>query len=221
MNPDLTPITEAINRLVVVLGKGTWDYINTVAVVLTLAVLIWYTVETYRLRLAAQRQTEEAGHLLQEAQRQSEASMNLVRAAQRQNEIAVMPMVAIINETLPNQTNRSLVLRSVGSGPAFNLSIDHTLFGNGELIIDHEGNTKMVGEMTVLRPAFHEQHHLTLLHDVNDLYHWINTGKLPDPLVIIVHCHSVYSVEYAFTFRCAVDGGQGKLRVTFEGAVTV
>lgn len=221
MNPDLTSITEALNRLVAASGKGAWDYVNTVAVLLTLGVLIWYTVETYRLRLAAQRQTEESGRLLQEAQRQNEASKNLVIEAKRQNEIAVMPMLAIVNEVLPNQTDRSIVLRSVGSGPAFNLSIDRARFGNGELRVDHDGNLTIVDEKTVLRVEFYDdQHSLTQL-DVDTLYKWINTGRLPDPLAVIVRCCSVNSVEYAFTFNCATDGGQGKLKITFVGAVTV
>src|ERR1017187_1796759 len=68
MNPDLTPLTTAIDRVVSALHKGAWDYLATVAIIITLLVLIKYTHETFLLR----------------------------KAAQRQNEISVMPMLGIV-----------------------------------------------------------------------------------------------------------------------------
>jgi hypothetical protein len=66
MNPDLNRIAAALNRLIAAEQKGPWDYAATVAVVLTLGVLIWYTIETYKLRRAAQDQTAKTGNLLAE-----------------------------------------------------------------------------------------------------------------------------------------------------------
>ena len=192
MNPDLAPITDALNRLVAALHKGTWDYISTIAIVVTLVVLIWYTCETYRLR----------------------------KAAQRQNEISVMPMLAVVNESSPDRSSREAVLKSVGSGPAFNLSIDRRQFGNGELLIEHDGNVMTAGQVNELRFQFREGNSSTVLH-VDTLYEWINNGKPPDPLDIVVRCRSVNSVDYAFTFRLTPDaGGTGRLKLTFEGVVT-
>jgi hypothetical protein len=39
-------------------GSDKWTYLSTVAIILTGAILIWYTWETNLLRLEAQRQTE-------------------------------------------------------------------------------------------------------------------------------------------------------------------
>jgi hypothetical protein len=39
-------------------GCDKWTYLSTVAIILTGAILIWYTWETYLLRSEAQRQTE-------------------------------------------------------------------------------------------------------------------------------------------------------------------
>src|SRR5438270_1250062 len=95
MNPDLNRIAAALDRLVAAQQKGPWDYVATIAVLLTLGVLIWYTVETYRLRLAAQDQTAKTGHLLTESQKQNETSLRLVEEAQTQNETALRPIVAL------------------------------------------------------------------------------------------------------------------------------
>ena len=204
MNPDLTAISQALDRLVVALHRTTWDCINTLAVVLTLGVLIWYTVETYKLRLSAQKQTEKTGSLLQEAQ--------------RQNEMSVMPMAAIFIQSTPNG-NRAIVMGNVGSGAAFNLSIDRIRSGNGELLIEHGGNVMKVGDMNELGFQFQEQNSNTILH-LDSLYEWINTGKLPDPLDIVVRCGSVNSVNYAFRFRFTPDA-TGRLKITFEGVIQV
>jgi len=61
MNPNLNSIARAPDRLVAATQRTAWDHVNTIAVVLTLTVLIWYTIETSKLRKAAQSQTEEAG----------------------------------------------------------------------------------------------------------------------------------------------------------------
>lgn len=87
MDPNLNAIARSLDRLVALQQKGPWDYIATVAVVLTLIVLVWYTIETYKLRKAAQAQTTETANLLGEAQRQNETSLRLVEQAQRQNDV--------------------------------------------------------------------------------------------------------------------------------------
>ena len=185
MNPNFTSVTNAINRLVGAVHKGTWDYISTIAVVVTLLVLIWYTWETHGLR----------------------------RAAQRQNEISVMPILAVFIQSAVPNGSREIVFRHVGSGAAFNLSIDRVRFGNGELLIEHGSNVMTVGQITTLEFRFQEANRSTVLH-LDGLYEWINTGRLPNPLQISVRCRALNSVDYVFRFAFTPDAG--KLKVTFE-----
>jgi hypothetical protein len=56
VNNDLKQLLAALDRLVAAHQRGVWDYVSVIAVVLTLLVLIWYTVETYMLRVAAVKQ---------------------------------------------------------------------------------------------------------------------------------------------------------------------
>lgn len=132
MNPDLSPIVQSLNHLVAALQKGWLDYVATFAVGLTFLVLIWYTYETYRLRKAAQKQTAETTKLLGEAQ--------------RQNEVSVMPMLAVISEKLSPTEKRQIVLVNIGSGPAFNVSIDRHKWENRELRIVIQNNILTPGQ---------------------------------------------------------------------------
>jgi len=251
VNPDLHPIVQSLNRLVAAQQKGPWDYVSTVAVVLTLLVLIWYTYETYRLRKAAQDQTARTASLLSEAQRQNETSLNLVgaaqrqnevsasllkeaqrqteatarlvREAQRQNEVSVMPIMAILvvspgqlrpSDIAYGSDKNSLVLRNVGTGPAFNVSIDKYLAGGKELQVHHGTHMLSPGENRLL--SFHLQEGSTgIKGSYNTMYDWINTGPLPDPLSIIVRCRSATSVDYSFKFTFTPK--DGTLTVVFEG----
>ncbi|MCZ2152989.1 MAG: hypothetical protein LC114_03640 [Bryobacterales bacterium] len=88
----------------------------TILTAATLGVLIWYTVETSKLRKTAQAQTAESANLLEEAQ--------------IQNETALRPIVALsIEHTLITDSERAssdtrlLKLRNLGKGPAFNVMI--------------------------------------------------------------------------------------------------
>jgi hypothetical protein len=91
----------------------------TVLTAATLVVLVVYTVETYRLRKTAQAQTAETASLLREAQ--------------TQNELSLLPIVTLAPGKLTLEVNimsemmhpvkssiDKLVVRNVGSGPAFN-----------------------------------------------------------------------------------------------------
>lgn len=185
MNPDLTTLTKAIDRIAAALHKGAWDYAATVTIVITLVVLIKYTYETFMLRVAAQRQ----------------------------NEISVMPMLGIVIRA----SDRNVVrLHSVGSAPAFNLSIDRQRYQNGELFVEYEDTVLAGGQTSQLRFYFQEGSSTTGLAP-DAVYEWINTGKLPSPLDIIVRCRGVNSKDYAFTFRFRTDAG--RLKVSFEGMV--
>lgn len=95
MNPDLERIARAVDQLVAAHQKGVCDYVNVVALVLTLVVVAYYTYETYKLR----------------------------REAQRQNELATTPMV-MLSRKLDERGNRRLTLMNLGAGAAFNVHID-------------------------------------------------------------------------------------------------
>lgn len=160
--------------------------VTTGVTTLTLIVLIWYTIETHKLR----------------------------REARRQNEVSVMPMLAVLNDSPSDRDNRRILLINVGRGPAFNLSIDPLRWEGRELQIEHGGNIIRPDETKELQFHFQEQNSGTMV-DVNGLYLWINTGKIPDPLHVIVRCQSVNSMAHTSTFKCTPDAG--RLKITFEG----
>lgn len=96
----------------------------TAATVLTLGVLMWYTIETYRLRKAAQVQTTQTASLVKEAGAQTERTASLVREAQRQNELVEATFRQLEQTEIRRQKVECIValfgLRFVlGNNPAF------------------------------------------------------------------------------------------------------
>ena len=236
MNPDFSPIVRALEHLAAIQQKGPWDYASTIAVILTLGVLIWYTVETYRLRRAAQQQTTETGKLLNEAQRQNEATIKLVSEASRQNEVAaklwteaqrqnefsVMPLLAILLESartpverLPGGAKSWLLLRNVGNGPAFNVFVEPYSADNKVLQFDIGRTVLTPGEERPLEIQFEHEPHSTWIGNPDSLYEWINTGHLPNPLHIGVRSRSVTGIDYKFTFSFTPE--IGRLNVVYQG----
>jgi hypothetical protein len=241
MNADLNAIANAPERLILTQQKGPWDYVSTIAVVLTLAVLIWYTIETSRLRRAAQDQTRETGRLLQEAHQQNEATSKLVSEAcrqnevtaslwmeaQRQNEFSVMPQLAIILDTPPVITNSQqvyggaesrLVLRNVGNGPAFNVLIEPYCADSKALELKNDRTVLTPGEERTLGIHYQYEPHHNDAGDPDSLYQWIETGKLPDPFQVTVRCRSVTSIDYRFTYSLIPKAG--RLAVIYQGVLT-
>jgi len=237
MNTDFTPIVRALEHLAATQQKEVWDYIATIAVVLTLFVLIFYTRETYRLRKAAEQQTSETGKLLEEAHRQNEATIKLVseasrqneaavrlwNEAQRQNEFSVMPLLAILLDLPELRTSsqmifgrtRRLVLRNVGNGPAFNVFIEPQSVDGKVLEFESERAALTHGEERTLKIHFEPQPDHGIMGTPDSLYEWINTGELPDPLQVVVRCRSVTSIDYWFMFRFTPKAG--RLNVVYEG----
>lgn len=238
MNTDLTSIAQALNRLILAQQKGLWDYLNTGAVLLTLAVLIWYTIETYKLRKAAQEQTQETGKLLKEAHLQNEATAKLVseaghqnevaaslwREAQRQNEFSVMPLLGILldvpevittSQQFYRGANSRLLLRNVGNGPAFNVLMKPDSAGYKDLEFESGRTVLTPGEERTLGIHFQQEPNHTETGSPDSLYEWINTGKLPDPFDVKIECRSVTSTDYVFTFRLSPKAG--RLAVVYEG----
>lgn len=166
----------------------------------TLGVLIWYTIETARLRKAADKQTRETGNLLKEAR--------------KQNETAVMPIMAVHVASDEVGGRRRIVMGNVGFGPAFNLSMEPHQWGNKTLHVIWRQHIMKVGDEAEIEFLYEEGSTITKL-DVDSLYEWINTKRLPEPLVLTVRCQSVNSMGFIFAFGCVPVGG--RLVITFDG----
>src|SRR5262249_1951625 len=145
MHSDPNSIVRELAQLIRAQRSGTWDHIHTVVLLLTLGVLVWYTIETYRLRKVAQGQIMETTKLLRAAERQNEVSDNLLQEAQRRNEMSVMPILAVATEPLAGESTR-IILRNVGLGPAFNVSIDHVEWEGRELHVEVDHSVLRSGE---------------------------------------------------------------------------
>jgi hypothetical protein len=127
VNPNFKSLVDAIDHLTAAQQKGPWDYAGTVAVVLTLGFLVWYTVETFWLR----------------------------KAAQQQNEHSTMPIVSFQSSyTVTGQPiNVSLLaIRNMGSGPAFNVEIKPLAIGDKSAFFKH-ARTLAPGELNAVEVA--------------------------------------------------------------------
>jgi hypothetical protein len=218
MNAELSSIARALERLAAAQQRGPWDYVQMIVVLLTLCVLTWYTIETYRLRKTGEDHTAATAELLEEAQRQNEVSARLLQEVQRQNEVSVMPILSVAVESPPNGGAVRTVLLNVGSGPAFNLWIDPLRWDDRELKIEHESSVLRPGQVDGLLLHFVERNKGQLL-DAKVLCRWIDAHRLPEPLNIVARCNSVNSRAYAFRFRCTAHAG--RLRITYEGIASV
>jgi hypothetical protein len=214
----LETIVRALDRLAATQQKGIWEHAYIVIMLLTLLVLIWYTVETQRLRKAGQAQTTRTGDLLKEAQRQNEVSVFLLQEAQRQNEVSVMPILAVAVDPKADGDGDRIVLTNVGSGPAFNLSIDPMHWDSRKLKIEHGSSILRSGQADDLLFHFIEGNSGSLL-GAKTLGQWIHLQRMPNPFRLVVRCNSVNSKPYAFWFLCTSLAG--KLRITYEGSASV
>ena len=188
MNPDLTQIVTALNRLVVAQHKGWLEYTNTGLVLVTLGVLIWYTVETARLRSVAQEQTSKATILLTDAQ--------------RQNETAVKPMFAIYISVVLNK--RQVTLENVGLGPAFNVKIGHPEWDGNRLTIWLPTNVMKPGQTEALTFGIWDGTTGVNL-PLKELE--VDTGRIPNPFQIVIRCVSVDGKPYEYAFQCTLKDG--------------
>ena len=219
MNPDLDSIVRALDRLAAVHQKGVLDWVGTAAIVLTLFALIWYTCETRKLRKATEAQTKTTADLLKEAQQQNETSMNLVQQAQRQNEMAVMPILAIAVCGPPSLGPNDLVFTNIGTGPAFNVSIDGCKSNGAELRFEF-GETVIAPGGTHKLPFELRQAGQPPVDTVEELCRCIILEILTNnPLRITARCRSASSIDYAFTFGFSPH--KGRLKVAFEGMKSV
>jgi hypothetical protein len=97
--------------------------VTAIATTVTMAFLIWYAVETYRLRKASQRQNEIA--------------VDLWKTAQRQSRIPFIPIVVVYVAPEKAQgghlTLDDPAIRNIGNGPAFQVEIQTLQIGAYEV----------------------------------------------------------------------------------------
>jgi hypothetical protein len=219
----LERVAAALERIANAQTNTAWTHadhisvVNVVVLFLTFVALVWYTLETRKLRKATEEQTKKSGLLLDAAKEQNETAQNLLAQAQRQNELVIMPMLTLYRD-LTGKTEE-IVLRNAGSGPAFNVRIEvipskaTPPSGEHEIILYLSNNVVAPQDRYTLRL-------LAMLHGrspnfgTGDLCLWINAGYLPNPLEIIVHCVSLDSKPHRFVFKFANDLGRPK--ITFE-----
>ena len=218
MSPELNSIARAVERLAQTQQKGPWDYLYSVTVLLTLGVVVWYTVETCMLRKAGQRQSGETAKLLREAVQQNQVWASLLQEAQRQNEVSLMPIVTIAVEAAGGDDTGRVLLQNIGLGPAFNLKIDRLGWDGRTLQFEHGSNTLKPGQEEEL--VFHVVERDTghLLRP-KTLCNWIDLRQTPDPFNVVVRCQSVNSRPYVFQFNITSRAGQ--LRIAYQGTLSL
>jgi hypothetical protein len=134
--------------------------------------------------------------------------------AQSQNEAPTRPILAVRVEPAQSRYSRSrsnershLVLRNEGAGPAFNVCVEPYSVEGRTLEFDHGSSSIYPGEDREL--TFHlEEGNSGTVGNVDELYYWINTGKLPDPLILTLRCRSITSTDYTIMFRLTPKAGR-------------
>ena len=178
-------IAQAIDRLTATQGKGALDWLGFSILVLTFAALVWYTVETYRLRI---KTTEILGE------------------ARRQNEMTILPMLALYVDRSGHDLR--LLLRNLGTGPAFNVSVEPLTWDNRTWTILDAPEVMAVSETETLRchlevvVGSHHQHE----SKINAICYHLIAKEFDEPPIVRVRCRSL-SAPYTFRFLLANDQG--------------
>lgn len=161
------------NTLAAMQHKGFWDYASLILSGLALIVVAYYTFETFQLR----------------------------RAAQKQIEIQVMPMFALY--VYRQNNHRRLMLKNVGLGTAFNLSINKPRWGKQSLeFIYNNHNVMQPGNKRTIHLHHDDGNQSgTKIDSADRVYELVNRDEFPNPLEVIITCESVYLTRYEFVFH--------------------
>lgn len=89
--------------------KFDWVFVQTIAVILTGVILIWYTWETKRLR--------------EEAHRQVVATNKQIRETQRQIDVQLRPFLAVVAVWKNDQELGTFFLHNMGNGAAVTIKV--------------------------------------------------------------------------------------------------
>lgn len=186
MTPDqLKQLIAAIDRLATSSQKGPWDYAGMFLGIVTLAVLVWYTVETSKLRKSAEKQSDLGIKALGAAQRQTELSL-------KQIELSSMPVLICL------PFNGGLWIKNVGVGLALNVQIESIpLKGLAKGSISFQvlrsiltNKQKGIVRAKFLRVAETDEEYMELMNRA-DLQH----------LDLTATCLSVTGKQYRFHFK--------------------
>ena len=140
MTPDeLKQLIAAIDRLALSSQKNYFDIgsliLGGMVGIATFAVLVKYTIETIRLRRAAQKQVEATDRALAQTQEQVEISTKLLESTREQVQISTNLLESTLNQsevmTMPVLVcfvgpEWSLMLKNTGNGVALNILIETT-----------------------------------------------------------------------------------------------
>lgn len=156
MNSELTQIASALERLLAAHQPGPWDKASTIAVVLTLGVLIWYTIETYKLRVAAFKQ----------------------------HEVAITPIVMMA--PIQDPKGALPAIRNVGNGPAFNLSIEATGIAQGAKLNFLHSDILAGQETQIMHLILQQPHRERAMYTHDDIVANITQSHLPTTFPVAI-----------------------------------
>ena len=186
----------------------------TVLTFVTLLVLIWYTLETTRLRRSAQEQTTVTSRLLREAQRQNEQSMLPI--------VALSLQLRPVDEGRLAQTEwagaqrRFLVLRNVGNGPAFNVAIRPLAGRASQMCSFCHSDHLAAGEEEVVAPLLTRKDSPFNTSGLEEIEKEARSGELQVPHRVLVSYRSASGARYQTTQVLQNDATTGQLVIPFD-----
>src|ERR1035437_5382712 len=100
------------------IGQTIASGVTALFTICTFGALVWYTIETKKLRISAQKQ---------------------VTASEKQNEHLLLPILFFVQSKYNANTPETIMIRNIGSGPAFNASTQPMPFGSLKMHFQHPG----------------------------------------------------------------------------------
>lgn len=173
---------------------------TAVATTVTLAVLIWYTIETHRLR----------------------------KESQRQNEIALLPLV-VVEEPYEEHPD-AFGIRNIGRGPAFQVFPSlRTAFdkhpkdclGSGIAVTLQIASMLGPGEEGVVKPVISSESDpfSTTLSGMGALVELVLTNKITETFAIEIYYEALYGKAYLTKFVATYVGGQRQFALFYESTM--
>lgn len=178
--------------------------VTTFATVITMGVLIWYTIETYRLRTAAELQHKAAVEQLNETKIQTDLS--------------ITPVLTISADPDPSpQTGVAIVMRNLGTGAAFDIGVEPEATEGIRLRFEYPDvlASQEIAQITLFWNRGDKGS--GKLQTVSDYMGMCKSHRIPD----FVYINLVYigATKKSYRTRCqfVCEGGNDRLRfVTLE-----
>lgn len=170
---------------------------TAIAATLSLPVLVWYTIETFRLR----------------------------KEAKRQNELALRPLVVI--EEPSGHERESFVIRNIGKGPALQVSpamrtayerTPSESLGSGIRVSLQGASLLAMGESACVRPFISAAADPlgVKLSAVSTLVDLVLTEKITETFAIDIYYESLNEVAYLTTFVATYTDIQRPFAIFYE-----